>query len=125
MQTPQFARGNVFANQPTEQQVQEQDKYKAFLKQQVPVWTAGGIFTGRVFTLESHCLLDNAFCSSLSACICLQIEEKELKRAEEKERIKLEEEKEEKRVAEQRARIQREYEEEQTRKKQKEMEVRS
>lgn len=37
VQTPQFARGNVFANQPTQQQLQEQDKYKAYLKQQVPV----------------------------------------------------------------------------------------
>ncbi|XP_029917336.1 centrosome and spindle pole-associated protein 1-like isoform X2 [Myripristis murdjan] len=33
--TPQFARGNVFANQPTQQQLQEQDKYKAYLKQQI------------------------------------------------------------------------------------------
>uniref|UniRef100_A0A3P8T9X9 Centrosome and spindle pole associated protein 1a n=1 Tax=Amphiprion percula TaxID=161767 RepID=A0A3P8T9X9_AMPPE len=35
VQTPQFARGKVFANQPTEQQLQEQDKYKAYLKQQI------------------------------------------------------------------------------------------
>ncbi|TKS72763.1 Centrosome and spindle pole-associated protein 1 [Collichthys lucidus] len=35
VQTPQFARGNVFTNQPTQQQVQEQDKYKAYLKQQI------------------------------------------------------------------------------------------
>ncbi|KAG8004260.1 Centrosome and spindle pole associated protein 1 [Nibea albiflora] len=35
VQTPQFARGNVFANQPTQQQLQEQDKYKAYLKQQI------------------------------------------------------------------------------------------
>ncbi|XP_072252333.1 LOW QUALITY PROTEIN: centrosome and spindle pole-associated protein 1-like [Leuresthes tenuis] len=35
VQTPQFARGNVFANQPTEQQLQEQDKYKAYLRQQI------------------------------------------------------------------------------------------
>ncbi|XP_041845491.1 centrosome and spindle pole-associated protein 1-like isoform X2 [Melanotaenia boesemani] len=33
--TPQFARGNVFSNQATEQQLQEQDKYKAYLKQQI------------------------------------------------------------------------------------------
>ncbi|KAF0039704.1 hypothetical protein F2P81_007939 [Scophthalmus maximus] len=33
--TPQFARGNVFANQPTQHQLQEQDKYKAYLKQQI------------------------------------------------------------------------------------------
>ncbi|KAK2849525.1 hypothetical protein Q5P01_009359 [Channa striata] len=33
--TPQFARGNVFANQPTQQQLQEQDSLKAFLKQQM------------------------------------------------------------------------------------------
>lgn len=33
--TPQFARGKVFANQPTERQLQEQEKYKAFLKQQI------------------------------------------------------------------------------------------
>lgn len=35
VQTPQFARGNVFASHPTQQQLQEQDKYKAYLKQQV------------------------------------------------------------------------------------------
>uniref|UniRef100_A0A3B4UMY9 Centrosome and spindle pole associated protein 1 n=1 Tax=Seriola dumerili TaxID=41447 RepID=A0A3B4UMY9_SERDU len=35
VQTPQFARGNVFANQPTKHQLQEQDKYKAYLKQQI------------------------------------------------------------------------------------------
>lgn len=35
VETPQFARGNVFANQPTQQQLREQDQYKAFLKQQV------------------------------------------------------------------------------------------
>ncbi|XP_039471139.1 centrosome and spindle pole-associated protein 1-like isoform X2 [Oreochromis aureus] len=35
VQTPQFARGKVFASQPTEQQLQEQDKYKAYLKQQI------------------------------------------------------------------------------------------
>ncbi|KAM9356849.1 centrosome and spindle pole-associated protein 1-like [Symphorus nematophorus] len=35
VQTPQFARGNVFASQPTQQQLQEQDKYKAYLKQQI------------------------------------------------------------------------------------------
>uniref|UniRef100_UPI003AAFF8AA centrosome and spindle pole-associated protein 1-like isoform X2 n=1 Tax=Centroberyx gerrardi TaxID=166262 RepID=UPI003AAFF8AA len=35
VQTPQFARGNVFANQPSPQQLQEQDKYKAYLKQQI------------------------------------------------------------------------------------------
>lgn len=45
------------------------------------------------------------------------------KKAEERERIRLEEEKEEKRLAEQRDRIQREYEEEQEKKKRKEMDV--
>ncbi|XP_070692820.1 centrosome and spindle pole-associated protein 1-like isoform X2 [Pempheris klunzingeri] len=35
VQSPQFGRGNVFANQPTQQQLQEQDKYKAYLKQQI------------------------------------------------------------------------------------------
>ncbi|XP_034545980.1 centrosome and spindle pole associated protein 1-like isoform X2 [Notolabrus celidotus] len=35
VQTPQFARGNIFAHHPTQQQVQEQDKYKAYLKQQI------------------------------------------------------------------------------------------
>ncbi|XP_024139466.1 centrosome and spindle pole-associated protein 1 isoform X3 [Oryzias melastigma] len=35
IQTPQFARGNIFPNQPTEQQLKEQDQYKAFLKQQI------------------------------------------------------------------------------------------
>ncbi|XP_054453960.1 centrosome and spindle pole associated protein 1-like isoform X3 [Anoplopoma fimbria] len=84
VQTPQFARGNVFPNQPTQQQLNEQDKYKAYLKQ--------------------------------------QIDEKMLKKAEEREQIRLEEEKEEKRLAEQRARIQREFDEEQERKKRKEME---
>ncbi|XP_034738938.1 centrosome and spindle pole-associated protein 1-like [Etheostoma cragini] len=34
-QTPQFARGNVFSNQPSQQQLNEQDKYKAYLKQQI------------------------------------------------------------------------------------------
>nr|XP_046262553.1 centrosome and spindle pole associated protein 1-like isoform X2 [Scatophagus argus] len=84
VQTPQFGRGNVFANHPTQQQLQEQDKYKAYLKQ--------------------------------------QIDEKMRKKAEERERTRLEEEKEEKRLAEQRAHIQREYEEEQEKKKRKEME---
>ncbi|CAK6969350.1 centrosome and spindle pole-associated protein 1-like isoform X2 [Scomber scombrus] len=35
VQTPQFARSNVFANQPNLQQLQEQDKYKSYLKQQI------------------------------------------------------------------------------------------
>ncbi|KAM8848218.1 centrosome and spindle pole associated protein 1-like isoform 1-T1 [Synchiropus picturatus] len=35
VQTPQFARGNVFSSKPTQQQLQEQDKYKAELKQQI------------------------------------------------------------------------------------------
>ncbi|XP_040903340.1 centrosome and spindle pole associated protein 1-like isoform X2 [Toxotes jaculatrix] len=35
VQTPQFARGNVFSSQPTQHQLQEQDKYKAYLKQQI------------------------------------------------------------------------------------------
>ncbi|XP_029368386.1 centrosome and spindle pole-associated protein 1-like isoform X2 [Echeneis naucrates] len=35
VQTPQFARGNVFTCQPTQHQLQEQDKYKAYLKQQI------------------------------------------------------------------------------------------
>ncbi|XP_037318345.2 centrosome and spindle pole-associated protein 1-like isoform X2 [Pungitius pungitius] len=83
-QTQQFARGSVFSNQPTQQQLHEQDKYKAYLQQ--------------------------------------QIDEKLLKKAEERERTRLEEEKEEKRLAEQRARIQREFDEEQERKKRKEME---
>uniref|UniRef100_A0A096MEV4 Centrosome and spindle pole associated protein 1a n=1 Tax=Poecilia formosa TaxID=48698 RepID=A0A096MEV4_POEFO len=34
VQTSQFARGKVFASQPSELQLQEQDKYKAYLKQQ-------------------------------------------------------------------------------------------
>uniref|UniRef100_UPI0037E725E6 centrosome and spindle pole-associated protein 1-like n=1 Tax=Semicossyphus pulcher TaxID=241346 RepID=UPI0037E725E6 len=84
VQTPQFARGNIFANQPTQQQLHEQDKYKAYLKQ--------------------------------------QIDEKMRKKAEERERTRLEEEREERRLAEQRARIQREYDEEQERKKRKEKE---
>ncbi|XP_075959153.1 centrosome and spindle pole associated protein 1-like isoform X4 [Anarhichas minor] len=83
-QTPQFARGCVFSNQPTQHQLHEQDKYKASLQQ--------------------------------------QIDEKMLKKAEERERSRLEEEKEEKRLAEQRARIQREFDEERERKKRKEME---
>ncbi|CAL8264328.1 unnamed protein product [Lota lota] len=32
---PQFARGSVFANEPSAQQVQEQDKYKVYLKEQI------------------------------------------------------------------------------------------
>ncbi|KAM6924017.1 centrosome and spindle pole associated protein 1-like [Xenentodon cancila] len=35
VQTPQFPRCNVFSNQPNKQQLQEQDKYKAYLKQQI------------------------------------------------------------------------------------------
>ncbi|XP_045885845.1 centrosome and spindle pole associated protein 1-like isoform X2 [Micropterus dolomieu] len=35
VQSPQFARGNVFTSQPTQQQLNEQDKYKAYLKQQI------------------------------------------------------------------------------------------
>lgn len=46
--TPQFARGNVFANQPTQQHLQEQDKYKAYLKQQVLLQPAGGTSAGCV-----------------------------------------------------------------------------
>uniref|UniRef100_A0A1A8FK59 Centrosome and spindle pole associated protein 1 n=1 Tax=Nothobranchius korthausae TaxID=1143690 RepID=A0A1A8FK59_9TELE len=34
-QAPQFARGKIFASQPDEFQLQEQDKYKAYLKQQI------------------------------------------------------------------------------------------
>ncbi|KAK9517588.1 hypothetical protein VZT92_022947 [Zoarces viviparus] len=34
-QTPQFARGCVFSNQPTQHQLHEQDKYKASLQQQI------------------------------------------------------------------------------------------
>ncbi|XP_010779395.1 centrosome and spindle pole-associated protein 1 isoform X2 [Notothenia coriiceps] len=33
--TPQFARGSVFSNQPSQQQLHEQDQYKAYLKQQI------------------------------------------------------------------------------------------
>ena len=39
--TPQFARGNLFANQPTQHQLHEQDTYKACLKQQVLLQTGG------------------------------------------------------------------------------------
>ncbi|XP_028972575.2 centrosome and spindle pole-associated protein 1 isoform X2 [Esox lucius] len=35
VQAPSFARGSVFGNLPTPQQVNEQDKYKAYLKQQI------------------------------------------------------------------------------------------
>ncbi|XP_061582397.1 centrosome and spindle pole-associated protein 1-like isoform X3 [Cololabis saira] len=35
VQTPQFPRCNVFANHPNKQRLQEQDKYKAYLKQQI------------------------------------------------------------------------------------------
>ncbi|XP_017278653.1 centrosome and spindle pole associated protein 1-like isoform X2 [Kryptolebias marmoratus] len=35
VQTSQFARSKVFASQPSEHQLQEQDKYKAYLKQQI------------------------------------------------------------------------------------------
>nr|XP_057919091.1 centrosome and spindle pole associated protein 1-like isoform X2 [Doryrhamphus excisus] len=84
VQTPQFARGTVFPNLTTPQQVHEQDQYKADLK--------------------------------------LQIEEKQRKRAEDRERIRLEEEKLERKVLEQNASIQREYKEEQEKKRQKEME---
>ncbi|KAM4732444.1 centrosome and spindle pole associated protein 1 isoform 2-T2 [Anableps anableps] len=35
VQTSQFARGKVFASQLSEHQLQEQDKYKAYLKQQI------------------------------------------------------------------------------------------
>uniref|UniRef100_A0A1A8F3T1 Centrosome and spindle pole associated protein 1 n=1 Tax=Nothobranchius korthausae TaxID=1143690 RepID=A0A1A8F3T1_9TELE len=34
-EAPQFARGKIFASQPDEFQLQEQDKYKAYLKQQI------------------------------------------------------------------------------------------
>ena len=37
VQTPTFARGSVFANEPSARQVQEQDKYKVYLKEQVNV----------------------------------------------------------------------------------------
>uniref|UniRef100_A0A1A7YJH4 Centrosome and spindle pole associated protein 1 n=1 Tax=Iconisemion striatum TaxID=60296 RepID=A0A1A7YJH4_9TELE len=35
VQAPQFARGKIFASQSDEFQLQEQDKYKAYLKQQI------------------------------------------------------------------------------------------
>ncbi|XP_035983224.1 centrosome and spindle pole-associated protein 1 isoform X2 [Fundulus heteroclitus] len=35
VQSSQFARGKVFASQPNEHQLQEQDKYKAYLRQQI------------------------------------------------------------------------------------------
>ncbi|KAM9460323.1 centrosome and spindle pole-associated protein 1-like isoform 6-T6 [Salvelinus alpinus] len=35
VQAPLFARGSVFGNRPTPQQVHEQDKHKAYLKQQI------------------------------------------------------------------------------------------
>ncbi|XP_075904204.1 centrosome and spindle pole-associated protein 1 isoform X2 [Nelusetta ayraudi] len=35
VQTPQFARGSVFADPPPQQKLQEQDQYKSFLKQQI------------------------------------------------------------------------------------------
>lgn len=42
VQTPQFARGNVFTDPPPQQKLQEQDQYKSFLKQQVALtWGAG------------------------------------------------------------------------------------
>lgn len=46
VQTSQFARGNVFANQPSQQQLQQQDKYKAYLKQQVLGHGASGAPAG-------------------------------------------------------------------------------
>ncbi|KAJ0002618.1 hypothetical protein NQD34_007767 [Periophthalmus magnuspinnatus] len=35
VQSPQFARGSVFSASPSQQQLQEQDKYKAYLKLQI------------------------------------------------------------------------------------------
>ncbi|XP_019739791.1 centrosome and spindle pole-associated protein 1 isoform X1 [Hippocampus comes] len=35
IQTPQFSRGSVLTNQPRPQQLDEQDKYKAYLKKQI------------------------------------------------------------------------------------------
>ncbi|KAK0152215.1 Centrosome and spindle pole-associated protein 1 [Merluccius polli] len=35
VQTPQFARGSVFASEPSAQQLHEQDKYKGYLKEQI------------------------------------------------------------------------------------------
>ncbi|CDQ81512.1 unnamed protein product [Oncorhynchus mykiss] len=46
-QTSQFARSNVFSDQPTPQQLQDQDTYKDYLKQQVPGPTALSLHTGR------------------------------------------------------------------------------
>ena len=45
VQTPTFARGNVFTNEPSAQQVHEQDKYKVYLKEQVNARAVPGAFS--------------------------------------------------------------------------------
>uniref|UniRef100_A0A3B4CQ59 Centrosome and spindle pole-associated protein 1 C-terminal domain-containing protein n=1 Tax=Pygocentrus nattereri TaxID=42514 RepID=A0A3B4CQ59_PYGNA len=104
-----YARGNVFTDRPTAQQLHEQEKYKESLKQQVES--------------TSHLLNGPSEIASVNVwALDPQIEEKRRMDAERRERLRQEEEREEKRLAEQRARIQREYEEEQEKKKRKEME---
>lgn len=116
-QPPVQARGNLFNELPSPQQLHDQEKYKDCLKQQV--WT----YLSHSVSFVLCCL---CFWPAISLCHHLwdeQIEEKRRKEAEERERSRLEDEKEERRLAEQRARIQREFEEEQERKRQKEKEV--
>lgn len=71
-QTPQFARGNVFSNQPSQQQLQEQDKYKAYLKQQVPLQTTSTVLSyGRRVSLLLAAVhpLDILFSRNLASCL--------------------------------------------------------
>lgn len=58
--TPQFARGNVFNQMPSPQQLQEQDQYKAYLKQQVHTCTAVQKFGVVRFFLKKKLILSSS-----------------------------------------------------------------
>lgn len=109
------ARGNVFSELPTPQQLREQEKYKESLRQQVQPISRLHIHHYASETVSYG--IDMEFLQN-------QIEEKRRMEAERREKLRLEEEKEEKRLSEERAHMQRQFEKEQEKERRKEMEVR-
>lgn len=72
---PQFARGSVFPNQPTQQQLSEQDNYKAYLQQQVlgsDTWSV--LLCVSFFFWKPANLLDSVVLVSKSEFTCTNLE---------------------------------------------------
>ncbi|XP_056295792.1 centrosome and spindle pole-associated protein 1-like isoform X3 [Pseudoliparis swirei] len=95
------------------------DRRSGFTHGQTSQFARGSVFSNQPTQRQLHEQ------DEYKAYLKQQIDEKMLKKAEEREQTRLEEEKEEKRLVEQRARIQREYDDEQERKNRKETEQRA